>query len=78
MGPSIDKNIQQKASKCPHGYICQQPGGKPCCKVTESINDSVFFTKSRNPLGCPYQHSFGSAHMCTCPVRIEMFRKNRS
>lgn len=78
MSTQIDKNILKKAPKCPNGYICQKPGGKPCCEIVESINDSVFFTKYRNPLGCPYQHSFGSAHMCSCPVRIELYRKERS
>ena len=25
--------------------------------------------------GCPYCVSFGSTHVCQCPVRIELFRK---
>ena len=65
----------EKATECKHHYICMAVGGKPHCKISESVGESVFFTESCHPLGCPYQCSFGSSFLCTCPVRQEIFKK---
>ncbi|VGO22364.1 hypothetical protein [Pontiella sulfatireligans] len=63
------------AGKCKHNHVCQTDGGLPHCAINETVNGKVFFTKDRETTGCPYQHSFGSAFMCMCPVRQEIYRK---
>ena len=75
---TIDKAILKKADKCPHNFTCQSNGGKPQCTISESVGGTVLFTTSRPPAGCRYQCSFGSAFICSCPVRREIFRKHRS
>ena len=77
MDYEIDEAIVKKADMCPHNQICLTAGGKPHCEIKETINDSVFFLKCRQPSSCAYQHSFGSAYMCSCPVRQEIYKKYR-
>lgn len=77
MNCTVEKEILEKAKKCKHNFICQAVGGKPHCRISDTVNGSVFFTASRHPMGCAYQCSFGSAYMCTCPVRQEIYRKHR-
>jgi hypothetical protein len=73
----VDKKILALATKCQHHHICQAVGGKPHCAISETVNGSVFFTPCRHPVGCPYQCSFGSSFMCTCPVRQEIYKNHR-
>lgn len=71
------KNPTCTADQCKNNGICQSEGGQPYCRISETIGEKVYFTETRHPMGCPYQHSFGSAFMCTCPVRQEIYRKHK-
>ncbi len=68
----------QRADKCVRGCRCQKGGAEACCKIKHSINDTVLFIASRCESYCPYQGTFGSAYTCLCPVRQELYRKNRT
>ncbi len=69
------KHVAGGTVKCCHHYICQSAGGRPHCRIADSINDSVFFTKTRHPLGCRHQHPFGSTFICCCSIRHELYRR---
>ena len=73
----VKKEILDAASQCDHNYICQSVGGKPYCKISDTVNAMVFFTEGKHQLGCNYQHPFGSSFMCTCPVRQEIYLKHK-
>lgn len=57
-----------------HNCVCQTEGGAPYCKITGTVNNSIFFTDTRHPDGCSRQHAFGSSFICMCPVRQEIYR----
>lgn len=69
-----EKNV---AVECARDCVCQTEGGAPCCKITEVVNDTIFFTESRHPDGCDRQYSFGSTFICTCPVRHDLYRMKK-
>jgi hypothetical protein len=73
----VQDEILDQATQCKHNCICQGVGGKPHCRISDTVNGSVFFTPTRHPMGCPYQCSFGSTFMCTCPVRQEIYKQYR-
>ncbi|WP_372807112.1 hypothetical protein [Pontiella sp.] len=76
MSTLISQKTLDAASNCKHNHICTTNEGKPFCTIESVVGNTVFFTGTRHTPGCVYQCSFGSAYMCTCPVRQELFVKH--
>lgn len=74
MEKAAGKEIKKKNAFCAPNCVCQTEGGEPYCKITGTVNNSIFFTASRHPDGCSRQHGFGSSYICMCPVRQEIYR----
>jgi hypothetical protein len=73
---STTKN-RNEAFECAHNRICQTEGGTPHCNITCTVGGTIYFTDSRFPENCPMQHAYGSTFICTCPVRQEIFKKEK-
>lgn len=70
----IPKHILDNATKCKRNRACLRTGNdQDCCPVAKDIN-GLLFVEFRGSLVCGgYDLPFGSANICTCPVRRERY-----
>jgi len=71
----IDKMIIDQAKDCDRNFECLTDPDQPSCKVSECLNDNVhFLVELCRP--CLYFLKWGfNDHICTCPVRKEIYNK---
>jgi len=73
----IDQKIIAKTVRCEKNFACLTNPNHVLCKINYNVNALVYFIDSIDRLPCPYKNSFGFTSFCTCPVRIEIFKKYR-
>jgi hypothetical protein len=71
----IDEEIIKKATKCQHCLNCLKNETFKCCKVDNSVQNTICFVNFDKRKICNYRMSYGYGDICNCPVRIEMYRK---
>jgi hypothetical protein len=74
---TVDQKTLCAVKHCQSNCACQAEGGSPRCRLSEIVDNKVFFTEGRGPGNCKYKQAFGSAGMCLCPVRQEIYRKHK-
>ncbi|MDA3907056.1 MAG: hypothetical protein PF484_13370 [Bacteroidales bacterium] len=65
------------ATKCQRNHICLEDTSKVLCKTDYCVNNEVLFVKHEGFNGCPYLHSFGYSHFCSCPLRMQIDIESR-
>ena len=70
----VDKTVVDKTTKCPDDFACLT-GKYELCPVHLAINSDALLIGSNEGKKCDYIISFGGQPVCTCPVRIEIYRK---
>ena len=68
----ISEEILQSATKCWRGFTCLSESHNGMCPVRQWVGDVLFVEKTRQEY-CPYDVTFGYSHICTCPVRQEIW-----
>lgn len=74
----IDGKLVERADRCQRGNPCLGGGEGLHCQVRFSVqkdDDHYIFIECREDDGCSYRLTFGQTHVCTCPVRAEIYRK---
>ena len=72
----IEEAILRKTTKCENGFACLSGDDKCLSDVEEFVRDSVCYVNCREN-GCPYRVSHGYlGSVCSCPVRLEIFRRH--
>ncbi len=76
----LDADTIKRAHKCKHLYKCLNGGGKCLCPVEEQIGEEDSpgaFVQYIQGNSCSYRVSYGigSYNLCTCPVRIEIYKR---
>ena len=74
----VDEGILKSASKCPRQQACQRPDSLPLGRPKALISDRLLELDTVSPCDnydCPYNVTFGAGFFCTCPARIEIFRR---
>jgi hypothetical protein len=72
----ISRAIIESASECLNHTAClSRPG--TMCKAEKHEDAKVMFVKSRGHQNCPFNIPLGADCICTCPVRVEIYRKYR-
>ena len=73
----ISEEARKESAKCSFHFSCLSDEKWETCTVTNYIQgDGVFV----NPIGkgdCPFLMTFGSAYVCNCCVRCEIYQKYR-
>lgn len=72
----ISQAIIKSASDCRYHLACLS-GARPICKSETNEDVRVMFVKNRNHQNCSFAIPLGTDCICTCPVRVEIFRKYR-
>lgn len=72
MARDVAEETRQKTDRCPREFACLSDQGAPCCAVRSSVR-GVLFVESEAATHCPYGMGFGYSHICSCPVRWEIY-----
>jgi hypothetical protein len=72
----IDQSIINEATRCVHNHQCLTNNEFICrlAKVESFVGKEIMFVDCENN-ACKYITHFGYAHVCSCPVRIELHKK---
>ncbi len=73
----IDNEVSTQASFCHRGKACLADADHEMCTITQCVNGQVHFVCGTKGSCCDYRISFGSGYICSCPVRIEIYRQHR-
>ena len=73
----VDAHILKKTKKCNCHFECQKVSREPCGKVRELISGNDFEDQLLVycNLKCPYKDSLNNGYFCSCPTRIEIYKK---
>jgi hypothetical protein len=69
----VSEATRQKTDKCWRGFVCLSGDGT-LCPVTNCVSDLVFVQRTTQAY-CPYDVTFGFSHICSCPVRREIYQR---
>jgi hypothetical protein len=69
----VDSEILGQTTKCPHEFECLVSEEYPECEIEQGPTN-IYFVKEK-VWYCPYKISFGYGQLCSCPVRIEIYRQ---
>ena len=61
---------------CPRGVACMDGSGHELCRVVRYSNHSELL-KCLEEKYCESKLEFADVYFCTCPVRSEIFRKDK-
>jgi hypothetical protein len=78
MNIEMSDDILKRTTKCYHGLSCLSGEPRPVCKVEEPIGTLAALTNCEGKVYCPYCIPYGisgNSSYCTCPVRIELYRR---
>ena len=70
----VSEKTRQKTDKCWRGFACLSNATNGVCAVRDQVGDVLFVEKTRQAY-CPYDVTFGYSHICSCPVRHELFER---
>jgi hypothetical protein len=85
MGFSISDVSLKRTTKCPSNFLCLTNDKNPMCSKDRPICsveiplESMIFVEDMNNCyaynNCVYKEKYGAAHICTCPVRFEIYSR---
>ena len=73
MALTISQEIIDQATECDRDFSCLVNSSEPSCKISACIKNAYFIDNLERT--CPYNIEYGHQHLCTCPVRKEIYRK---
>ena len=71
----VDDSVISKTRECEKNISCMSEKRNELCKVIHNVEDKVCFVECLDTASCGYRLSFGSAFICTCPVRKAIYNK---
>ncbi|OGX11114.1 MAG: hypothetical protein A2351_07995 [Omnitrophica bacterium RIFOXYB12_FULL_50_7] len=72
----ISPAIIDSASECLNHLSCLSGSGT-MCKIKKQADNRVMFVRKHGHQNCPFAIPLGADCICTCPVRVEIYRKYR-
>jgi hypothetical protein len=73
----IDNSVLNDTTSCERTYACLKGKEHIYCKVKEIVVDKIHFISCLNKSYCNYKVDFGLSQVCSCPTRIEIFKKHK-
>jgi hypothetical protein len=70
----VSEETRQKTDKCWRGFACLSDGPDGICSAKDYVS-GVLFVERAAPTYCPYDVTFGYSHICSCPVRREIYER---
>ena len=76
MSSDVAKQVKESTSRCPNKFECLENDNFQLCTVIDFIrNENLLFVDGKFNQPCPYMLPFADSCICSCPVRIELYRK---
>ena len=72
----ISEDTSKNTTQCAKGFYCLYGEGQPFCEVEYAVGDEVIFVECTDG-ACNYWMPFGSASVCNCPTRREIYNRYR-
>ena len=81
---SISDESLKRTTKCPVNFLCLTNDKNPMCYKerpmcsVEVALESMLFVEDKNNYysnNCVYKEEYGAGHLCTCPVRFEIYNR---
>ena len=69
-----------RSTKCDSDYECLDGASSHCkCSIDHHVYGSSIFlvTNDKLNLKCPHISMMSDSYVCTCPVKIELYKKYR-
>ncbi len=71
----IDQKIID-ITKCDKDFSClKEETRHEMCKVDRCLDSKICFLKDAKNKTCINKLNYGDAHICDCPVRVELYEK---
>ena len=74
MKREVSEETRQETDKCWRGFACLSGDEDVICRVRDRVSDVIFVEKTKQTY-CPYDVTFGYSHICSCPVRREIYER---
>jgi len=71
----LSDDILRKAADCNRNFSCLDLKKRDMCEAEYALNDKFLFVKGNGPIYCSYRMFYGDGRVCTCPVRMEIYRQ---
>ena len=78
MDVKVPDYILKKTTQCIHQFRCQSPEWQPCGQIVRKVTAAKLLegpNQTHRKGECDYRVPFGGKHYCTCPTRIEIYRR---
>jgi hypothetical protein len=73
---TVSKPIQDRTTRCQSDFSCLSGPLDSICKITRRIAGDVFIIQCAEKSTCKYCECFGSWSICTCPIRMELYKRH--
>jgi hypothetical protein len=70
----VSDEARRATIRCPHNFDCLNSEGYPICPGKKLIGN-ILFVEAVGKLSDPYKVPFCAGHICTCPMRIEFYKR---
>ena len=77
MSLDIDNSVLEETTSCERTFACLKGEEHIYCRVEDSVVDRIHFVSCLNKKYCSYKIDFGLSKVCSCPTRIEIFKKHK-
>jgi hypothetical protein len=70
----VSEEARQKTDRCWRGFACLSDDEDTICPARDYVTN-VLFVERTTQTYCPYDVTFGYSHICSCPVRREIYER---
>ncbi|MGD2165440.1 MAG: hypothetical protein PVH50_07910, partial [Anaerolineae bacterium] len=70
----VSEKTRQETEKCWRSFACLARDGHHICQVRDCVGQVLFVERNAQTY-CPYDVTFGYSHICSCPVRREIYER---
>jgi hypothetical protein len=70
----VSEETRQRTNKCWRGFACVSDPEGIMCAVRSCVRGVLFVDKQKARY-CPYEVTFGYSHICSCPIRQEIYTR---
>ena len=75
MAYDVPESVVTDAKLCPHGYVCLSEGDGHVRQADHLVPGDGVFVPGSCEVDCPYAKRSDGGVCCSCPVRIELFKR---
>jgi hypothetical protein len=76
MAYQVSDKIRKQTTKCSYNFTCLNNDTWDTCSIERDVQRAFLAVKTKsNKSTCPYWFSYGSSYHCTCPTRLEIYKR---